>query len=59
MVSFFIPVEDTLIIEGDRNNVPILGSHCRLAASFNKSNNAYGSETHTTHFLRRYMGQSK
>jgi hypothetical protein len=59
MVSFFIPLEDTLIIEGDRNNVPILGSDCRLAASLNKSNNAYGSETHTLRFLKRYMEQSK
>jgi len=39
MVSLFIPVEDTLIIEGDRNSVPILGFLCRLAASFNKVKN--------------------
>jgi hypothetical protein len=46
MVSFFIPVKDTLIIEGDRNSVPILGSLCRLAASFNnqiKSDAASGA----------------
>jgi hypothetical protein len=37
MSSWCIPNKHILKIEGDRNSVPILGSLCRLAASFNKT----------------------